>query len=608
MSVSSPKTSRRVRRSTSDYADMQSRNSLRFSWAILGSAWVHLLAGLALLAVPRCEAADPATDPQSVTLLTLAPDPVRDAEENREERSPLDAPTDELTPPDPSIESPAPTPADTLAPGAAPALDPIEAQAIDDPVADKGAAQEIEAEEIDAFDPTDAVADAALPVPAPPKVLNEEPPPAPVVEPDEEREEPDPPEAQKDPRWQTYLRVMEEDASSDENLESTFISSMNARSMDLRQVKVTSDVAGAPTPPVDGLPKTDGKPTIEQLDGTPDGSLGDAPAAGEPVERPAKVVTGGGLQGSESGEGSPESGEGLRGGALARSGRQARSTQSAVAVPASPASQDGAKDARNPDNMMALKRTTWWSPAVVRVVAPAQDGTPAKAPVTAALPTQGTERAPEPKPDENHDRGGTEQETETDEPTPEAQQEETADESGEAEPIEEAEVEEPAMETVADLREAMGWGGIHRQRLRPKRSLPGSASSDTSSQSSQQTVAEDFSIDRLALVDAHSTAKGRYRATVDERIYKNWSAMDLSLHERALGIQGDVTIVLHVRASGKVLDTTLVRSSGHNSLDGMAMDSVPKRLPRFPKDLDIDTIFHRYTFRYRNPMIVGGQP
>lgn len=510
----------------------------------------------------------------------------------------------------PSDEPPSPSEGASEDPTAlTPTTTPVPSPADAQPVASTprpapGAQTPAMADDSAGYDPTDAIADAALPDKPSARQTEvdpvEAPPPPPQIEPEPE------PEPEVDPRWQTYLRVEEADAVDTENLESTYIGRLDAEAVDLRQATVTSEHAGRPTPPVEGVPVDDGRPAIEQLEGNPDGSLGDAPAAGTPVATPTPPRSGGGIDGDGPGKGSPDIGTHTAGGAPAPTGRRAQAAISAEQTGASAAGRQGTKSSKNPDNMLALRRATWWSPAVVRVVRPARDATPAEAPVTAPLPTQGTERAPEPRPDTQDDRGGTEQPVDVDEPTPESLDEVSDTDSGEADPIEEVEEEQPPVESVADLREAMGWGGINRARLTPKRSVSGTASADSSRQTSAQTVAEDLLFDRLAVVDAHATPRGRYRARVDEKILKKWREMDLSLHERALGIQGDVTVVVHIRASGKVLDKTLIRSSGHHSLDAMALDAVPRRLPRFPNELSVPTMFHRYTFRYRNPMIVGG--
>ena len=98
----------------------------------------------------------------------------------------------------------------------------------------------------------------------------------------------------------------------------------------------------------------------------------------------------------------------------------------------------------------------------------------------------------------------------------------------------------------------------------------------------------------------------RYRKTLDDEVRKQWHTMDLSLHERALGIQGDVTVVFQVQHNGKVTEKTITRSSGYASLDAMALDAIPEKLPRIPNDIEADSLFHAYTFVYRNPIIVSG--
>ena len=87
---------------------------------------------------------------------------------------------------------------------------------------------------------------------------------------------------------------------------------------------------------------------------------------------------------------------------------------------------------------------------------------------------------------------------------------------------------------------------------------------------------------------------------------KHAEIADACLEQRALGIQGDVTVVFQVQHNGKVTEKTITRSSGYASLDAMALDAIPEKLPRIPNDIEADSLFHAYTFVYRNPIIVSG--
>lgn len=462
----------------------------------------------------------------------------------------------------------------------------------------------------DGLDPDDAVADAALPEERPedpPRSDEESPPPEPEEE-DETKPEDQAPEPEKAPRWQTYLHA-DGDSNTEDNSASPWISSVDSVTDELRRTDVVAQEDGPVLRPVDGVPIQAGTPALFQADGEPLDAEGDAPSAGEPVDAAHVQKAGGGLTGEEAGRGAPGPEDGSRGGPLARSGRRAEATRGAVLVAGGPAGNDGVSEAPRGTREISLRSASWWAPAVARVIRPAAVTPPQVAAVTTPHPTEATHAAPEPRPDEAADRGGTDQEVEVDEKAVEAPVPVPDEpEQGEAEEIVEEVDDVEEVESIADLRADMGWGGTARKRSRPTRTMPGVDTTDGNLPTSNKVANAELELDWVSAVDAKGTPAGRYRAEIDEVIEDAWVTMDLSLHERALGIQGFAVIVFHVQENGKVTDKTLLRSSGYASLDSMAMDAVPDRLPRFPKDMDQSSIFHRYTFNYRNPMIVGGQP
>jgi len=644
---------------------------LRFAWAILGSAWVHIgIAGVVLVG-SRCMPVDDATQtadqPMAVLLVEPpqprehadeAPPPARDGSHGTTPQggtgdtsldgaswAALDARA--LTDLDPeALRAADPELLDALPPEALAELDPEVLVELDpslleellvalppadarrlaiqdslarrlpsglaappdqraaDPLPAPGDPTPVPSDEAPGHDP-DAVADTALDERPDPERVEQDPKERDEQEEEaEDLEEPEP-EPEQDPRWQRYLHA-EETAPVEDPLDGDYISSRNSRAEELRKVEVTSEIEGVATPPLDGLPIEAGTPSLDLADGDPDALGGDAPAAGEPVEQRISVQQGGGDDGDAPGQGSPMVGEGLRGGAPSRSGRRAAASASAALVTGSEAPVDGVPEAPNPDALQPLRQDAWWSPKVARILVQAPEVEPAEAPITAALANEQVDEAPEPRPDEEDDRGGTEQPVEVDEPLPESPEETSATEEGEVEPLEEPEPVQEPIESVADLRQSLGWGGDDDTRSRPKRSMPGIAVTDGNLRTSKQTASTELMLDRFASVDAKDSPLGRYRAQLDEEVRKQWHTMDLSLHERALGIQGDVTVAFQIQHNGKVTEKTITRSSGHASLDAMALDAIPEKLPRFPKDIEGSSLFHSYTFVYRNPIIVEG--
>lgn len=446
-------------------------------------------------------------------------------------------------------------------------------------------------------DPEDAVADAALPLD--PELARDEDPDkeeefdVEVPEPEEERTE--------DPRWQKFLHADDAADEKTPGADTEYISSRDSRTEEATRTEVVAEVDGPLSMPISGVPIQAGSPALSLADGDPDGQAGDLPSAGEPVDAAHEMRRGGGALGEAEGAGAPDRGGETRGGPVARSGRRAAPALPAIVVNGGAPGRDGSPEAPRGEREAAARSAAWWAPSVVRVVIPAPVTPPAEAAVSTPMHTEATHAAPAPRPDDRADEGGTEQAVDEDEPIPDEREPDDNPEEGEAD--EEIEVPEQH-ESVSDLRAALGWGGVDRQRTRPRRTLPGTESSDGNLPTSPKVSDDELDLARFAVVDAKDTPLGRYRAAINEEIDASWHQMDLSVHERALGIQGDVTVVFHVQHNGRVSDATIVRRSGHASLDQMALDAIPDRLPRFPKDIEQDAIYHLYTFHYRNQLIV----
>jgi TonB family protein len=80
------------------------------------------------------------------------------------------------------------------------------------------------------------------------------------------------------------------------------------------------------------------------------------------------------------------------------------------------------------------------------------------------------------------------------------------------------------------------------------------------------------------------------------------------MDERARGLQGEVTVRYQVHPSGRVRGVTVVRSSGHPSLDALAVAAVPARLPRPPAAARPDGLVYEHTLGYRNPLVLVSPP
>lgn len=232
-----------------------------------------------------------------------------------------------------------------------------------------------------------------------------------------------------------------------------------------------------------------------------------------------------------------------------------------------------------------------WAPDGQRAERPDEGGrpSPTRAPQVAHVDATGT----------RSDRGGSEEAPSDDAATPGTPTD--VDGAGPA----------PApgfVDPVQDLRDALGWGPIDRARLAARPAWADGLGSGGRAPSSPQTV---FDTERVAwtpAVNARGTPLGAYVTRLEDIVAARWRDLDLDLHDRAVGIQGEVAVRYVVHRSGAVSDVTVARSSGHPTLDAMARAAVPSRLPRFPSELEEEQVFHEVVLGYRNPQIVTTGP
>jgi TonB family protein len=397
-----------------------------------------------------------------------------------------------------------------------------------------------------------------------------------------------------------------------------YISADDANDDDIRRRQVTAQAEGAATLWQNGNQSSPAAPQMEVDEGEA------ADPMGEPEEAAAQEVVedrpqGGGQQGLESSEGAQgEQGPSTDGGAAAAAatgGAEARISagQGEVAaagrtgnvaiagVAGTPTTgADGAAESVAPlaNSNATGAESGWWRPMASRIVAPARPSTPAAAaPTEAAVsPTQSDGIAEVERPEEQDDFGGAEEADDTAAaPT---------DADIPAKTVGEIEERQPAVDPIADLRADLGWGGIDRTRLQPRARPSGQFGMAGQNAMSQQRVLDpEFDVDTISYVQARGTEIGEYTEKVYDEVQKAWYEMDLSDDEKALGIQGDVTIIFHVRRNGRVDDLSVLRSSGHALLDSMALAAVPNKLPRIPRKIQNSELLQQITFHYRNPLV-----
>ncbi len=400
---------------------------------------------------------------------------------------------------------------------------------------------------------------------------------------------------EEDPRdeddWERFVRVEKPDHWVPQP-ETDRIAAHSTTALVEKRTPVTTDLAGPLTPRVLGPEDTSASPTMERRDGQSEQAAGNRALDADESKQHLDGGGGGGGGGTAAGRGSQaRGGDRLAGGSVARSGGGAGQPIAAsdgaglpdsALFPEAPRPDD---NARGPD---------WWQPTAFRRVTSAPASSQAGQDTEVPSPTAGDGVAVVETVGVAADRGGSA----INEVEEVALPGEIAADLGP--------VEGPGFgsaDPTLELRRALGWGGIDRDRFAPRPEWAGTLAGQGAAHMSPQTVLDEVAISWEAAISARGTPVGVYIAQVEDIVGARWQRQDMQTHARARGIQGQVTVEYKIRPTGKVTDLTLARSSGDPTLDRMALEAIPHKLPRFPNDVSRETIPHRMVLRYRNPLI-----
>ena len=97
-------------------------------------------------------------------------------------------------------------------------------------------------------------------------------------------------------------------------------------------------------------------------------------------------------------------------------------------------------------------------------------------------------------------------------------------------------------------------------------------------------------------VNAVAHPHAAYMDELDAVIRAAWLE-SIPVEYKAVGMQGVTTVRFEVDAKGRVVGKEVVRRSGYAELDALALDAIPKRLPRPPEDAADPTFVHQLNFR-----------
>jgi len=152
-------------------------------------------------------------------------------------------------------------------------------------------------------------------------------------------------------------------------------------------------------------------------------------------------------------------------------------------------------------------------------------------------------------------------------------------------------------EEVVETDEPLGATDEQTSRGRP---LLLSLDSTSAQEASPRVIFDDPEELDEPRVAARRTERAVYLDRVYDILYAGWNpSADLPLSQRALGVSGDVTVRLVIEASGRIRSSAIIRASGNPYLDHLALEAIPRRLPRFHAELEREPITYEITFRSR---------
>ena len=126
---------------------------------------------------------------------------------------------------------------------------------------------------------------------------------------------------------------------------------------------------------------------------------------------------------------------------------------------------------------------------------------------------------------------------------------------------------------------------------------PGTDDDTTQVNGTESTLSQRYVLGLENAVSARRTPLGAYTHKVYRRLLRNWERMpepDMGL----ISLNEQVTISFLVFPDGRVVRAKVKQTSGDPTLDGLALASVPKSLPTFPKRLEESSLYYEMTFTY----------
>ena len=117
-------------------------------------------------------------------------------------------------------------------------------------------------------------------------------------------------------------------------------------------------------------------------------------------------------------------------------------------------------------------------------------------------------------------------------------------------------------------------------------------------------VPEERPLELEALVATRTHPLAPLAERIDRTLRANWT---FPVEYKFMGLTGRTKIEFRVLPNGDIVNVHVIRKSGHVELDELALDAVPKRIPKITEPVPEKGIVLQFSFVYRNSPVAGSE-
>jgi len=117
-------------------------------------------------------------------------------------------------------------------------------------------------------------------------------------------------------------------------------------------------------------------------------------------------------------------------------------------------------------------------------------------------------------------------------------------------------------------------------------------------------VPEERPLELEALVATRTHPLAPLAERIDRTLRENWH---FPIEYKFMGLTGRTKVEFRVLPDGKITDIRIIRQSGHAELDALALQAVPRRIPKVNEPVPASGLVLRFSFVYRNSPVAGSE-